>query len=72
MTNNTNLFSDLNITYNVELDEWTDYSRDKMTKEKCFGKFLENKMHIMLKKALTIYYFIKNYIDVCNKSNWKI
>lgn len=54
LTNNTNLFPDLNITYYIELDEWTDYSRDKMTKEKCFGKFLENKMRIML-KALEIY-----------------
>jgi hypothetical protein len=53
LTKNTDLFPDLNITYYVELDDWTNYNRDKMTQEQCFGKFLENKMRVMLKALET-------------------
>ena len=53
LVKNTYLFPDLNITYYIELNDWTNYGRDQMTEEQCFGEFLENKMRIMLKALET-------------------
>lgn len=53
VNNNSYLFPDLKINCYVELNKWTYYNRDKMTAEKCFGTFLENKMNVMIKTLET-------------------